>query len=238
MALISSICYPWLDRSKDPSRVIAHFPRNLMHHLHIRTPHCPPSCLACGNMRLLRAVRLGNQRQSWSNLWFLHSWRLLQGVMNYEEFGIFFCLNGKKAKKKTRGWGEMLGKKARKNGEVFWRWFIGGGWREVDTLTTIVGFTCIAVNFKFHLWFRNFKLTQSLGYMWMTCGFKTFLTSKFQNHSEILWLARINYEPQIGGSQSKLADVWTHKPQGFANSKLVVTSPITVRFRVNTRFCF
>ena len=25
----------------------------------------------------------------------------------------------------------------------------------------VIKFTCIAVNFKFHLWFRNFKLTSS-----------------------------------------------------------------------------
>ena len=38
-----------------------------------------------------------------------------------------------------------------------------------------------------------------------------------------------------GPTRSLLADVWTHKPWGFTSSKLGVTSPITVRFRVNTR---
>ena len=36
---------------------------------------------------------------------------------------------------------------------------------------TIVGFTRIAVNFQFHSWFANFKLTSSLGCVWMTHGF-------------------------------------------------------------------
>ena len=78
----------------------------------------------------------------------------------------------------------------------------------------LVGFTGIAVNFKFHSWFPNLKL---------------------QNHNEILRLAR--QTTSRGASHSKLADVWMHKPRGFANSKLGVTSPITVRLWVNTRWC-
>ena len=37
----------------------------------------------------------------------------------------------------------------------------------------IVGFTHIAVNFKFHSWFANFKLTSSLECVWTTRGFVT-----------------------------------------------------------------
>ena len=37
----------------------------------------------------------------------------------------------------------------------------------------VVGFTRIAVNFKFHSWFANFKLTLSLGCVGTTCGFVT-----------------------------------------------------------------
>ena len=36
-----------------------------------------------------------------------------------------------------------------------------------------VGFTHIAVNFKFHSWFANFKLTSSLECVWTTRGFVT-----------------------------------------------------------------
>ena len=38
------------------------------------------------------------------------------------------------------------------------------------------------------------------------------------------------------GSHLKLPDVWMHKPRGFASSKLSVTSPITVRFRVSSEW--
>ena len=38
---------------------------------------------------------------------------------------------------------------------------------------SLVGFTHIAVNFKFHSWFANFKLTSSLECVWTTRGFVT-----------------------------------------------------------------
>ena len=54
-------------------------------------------------------------------------------------------------------------------------------------------------------------------------------------------VSAINYEPRGGGGGGvptrSLGGRVNVKPQGFANSKLGVTSPFTVRFRVNTRLC-
>ena len=129
MALISSICYPWLDRS----RVIAHFPRNLMHHVHFQ--YSPmPALVSCGNMRLLRVMRLGNQRPSWGNLWFFSFMKIASGCNELWRLWNIFLSEWKESEGKKKGGEGNAWKKARKIGEVFWRWFIGGEWREVDTL--------------------------------------------------------------------------------------------------------
>ena len=47
------------------------------------------------------------------------------------------------------------------------------------------------------------------------------LTSSYETTTKNLKVSVKNYAPR--GSPSKLADVWTHKPWGFANSKLGVT---------------
>ena len=46
-------------------------------------------------------------------------------------------------------------------------------WLALRVIITLVGFTRIAVNFKFHSWFANFKLTSSLGCVGTTRGFVT-----------------------------------------------------------------